>query len=787
MARKTLTKQGPPTDRVDGYAVLPNEALESPSMLTKAVQDGYTNLITGIGDYTRDKTYGGQQSGPAFLPRFLTGPQCEDRWRGSDLGGRIIETIPNEMTREGWEITIQPDDATDVDDLSPEQKILQNMDDFGGGAPPAALGIPAPPHQPGALPDIDDESSRIVEALELEQRDLGARHAIREALCYERAFGGGAVFLGVDDGNMDLTTPLDLDRIRSVKHLTAYQGGWDGELVAWRYYNDPRKAKFGEPEIYQLRNLGVPIAMPPAPGEKGYVPQMPPAGPTGALVFYVHESRLLIFGGTAVSRRARVQMRGWGDTLFMRCDETLSQFGQTWGGIAILMQEWSQGVLSIEGLAALIASNDPKAQGKIVQRAQLLQITQSIARMRLIDAKEKYSREMTPMSGVSEVLSQFSLRLAAAAGMPVSMLMGQVKGGLGDAGNTDMRFFNDQTKSAQVDRLMPQVRRLTQIQLRAKQGPTKGIEPKRWNVTPKPLYQLNEQELAELRNKQATTDVAYVNAGVVSAEEVAASRFGGSDYSTDTVLDLEGRQKMGRAQAAAPALPPKPPGPGALPPGSTDKPLERPGGSPPVAKEMTGGPGLPEVQAKSAEGPATKGDAGEQPRVPAGQKGGGEFGSEGGGASSKKEPEGHAKAPAEAAHATEGSGKSETPAAALVLRASRNGGFTFNAVSGKFPKSGYSVSIHQDRETVIPADHALTMADVEAFAEKNTDLLKGTKGAHFGAWHDEETGKTYLDVSHIEKDRDKAIALARANNQEGIYDLAAGKTIITKAEKERRR
>ncbi len=126
-------KKSTPTDRIDGHALVPLEASDPPSMLSRETQDGYTNLLTGIGDFTRDKTYGGQMSGPDFLPRFLTGAQCENRWRGSDLGGRVVETLPNEMTREWIDISIQPDDASDNDPkaLTPEREALERADLFG--------------------------------------------------------------------------------------------------------------------------------------------------------------------------------------------------------------------------------------------------------------------------------------------------------------------------------------------------------------------------------------------------------------------------------------------------------------------------------------------------------------------------------------------------------------------------------------------------------------------------------------------------------------------------------
>jgi len=546
----------PTADKKDGYSLKENESTAD----RYANMDGFVNELTGIGDWNLDKTLAGKPGGPDFIVTFLSGVECENRWRGSDLGQRIVETIPDEMTRKGWELSVQPeeDDELDLDD---------KLDAFPQAMPAA------PKDDPGVLPDKDESTQTIIEAMDAKIRKLSAVAALREALAYERAFGGGGILLGVDDGETDLTRPLDLDKVKSVKHLTAFRGGWDGELIAWSYYIDPRAARFGEPEIYQLRNLGVPIAAPPAPGSiDNYKPQPIPVGPSGSYNFFVHESRLLVFPGMAVSRRARVQMRGWGDSVFTRINEVLSQYNQTWGSVAVLMQEWAAGVLSIDGYAELAANKDN--EGLLAQRARMLQLTKSISRMLIIDKEEEFKREIAPLTGIGEVLNQFALRVAMAADMPVSLLTGQVKGGLGDAGNTDIRFFYDRVASRQSDRLLPQTQRLYTVLFRAKDGPTEGKLPKRWSIDMRPLYQTTEMEDATLRKTVAETDQIYVTQSVLTPEEVAASRFGGSKWSAETVLDLDGRKELAKIKEAAP--PPPAPAPPSFPP--------KAGGAPPPAK-----------------------------------------------------------------------------------------------------------------------------------------------------------------------------------------------------------
>lgn len=503
-------------------------------MLRESRMDAYRNELTSIGYWLKDKTYGGRQGGPLFEVDFITNIAAENRWRGSDLGGRIVETIPEEMTREGWEITIQPSDEDDEDD--------ERADAF----PVPGMWPPEPPKNPGVLPEAADETQGLIEALAGEQDELGAVAAIYRALSYERAYGGGAVMIGADDGQEDLSQPLDEERISEIRYLNTFSGGWQGEMVAWSYYSDPRSPKYGMPEIYMVMNDGVPITRLAAPGAPLPAAVVPTTEPTAyaPLIWWVHESRFLLFPGTAVSNRARVQMRGWGDSIFTRVDRVLSTYDQTWGGIANLMTDFSQGVLSVPNLLEMLSANNKPATLKLTDRARAIMLSRSIANMMLIDSDEEFKRDTAPLAGIPDILAQFGLRLAAAAEMPLSLLMGQVKGGLGDAGNTDLRFFYDKVASRQKQRLMPQIKRLVHLQMLAKQGPASGSEPARWNVRFNPLYRMTEKEQAELRKIVADSDHIYIADSVVTPEEVAASRFGGSEWTMETTIDFDGRAKM---------------------------------------------------------------------------------------------------------------------------------------------------------------------------------------------------------------------------------------------------
>ena len=163
--------------------------------------DGYSNELTGIGNYLYDKTRGGANGIGMDVHRF-TGVEAETRYRGSDLGARVVGVIPDEMTREGWTLQVQPteEEAVTASDpiaqrdaalRSPRRaavawRMLAARGDSAFraralaharrwdalAADPAAqaqaqAGQPPPaPPPPGPLPKLNDEGIELAEAME---------------------------------------------------------------------------------------------------------------------------------------------------------------------------------------------------------------------------------------------------------------------------------------------------------------------------------------------------------------------------------------------------------------------------------------------------------------------------------------------------------------------------------------------------------------------------------------------------------------------------------------------
>lgn len=494
----------------------------------EAKTDGWQSILTGLGT-ARDKRTSG-----FFGIEVVTDIEARELWRGDDLAAHAIETYPDEMLRAGWDLTI----AVDEDD------------------------------EDGA--DRAREVSSEVESLLV---DLGCDDAMRDALCKERAFGGAAIWPVINDGASNLAVPLREQLIVSVDRLVVFE---PRELHPEVYYVDPTKPNYGKPAIYRLQPLaafGVPSPSP----------------------IYIHESRLILFPGIQVSRGQISPLPGWGDGILTRVKDVLRDYNMGFSSASHLLHDFAQAIFKVRGLFAAVAADEA---GLMKRRMEIMDASRSILRAILLDAgdaggnAEEFTRQTTALTGIPEVLDRLVQRLAAALEEPVSRFMGIAPAGLNATGVGDQTWFYDRVSQKQDKHLRPRLKRLVRLIFLSKSGPTSGAEPDQWSIEFCPLWQPSEMEMVNARKVQSDVDVAYINAQVLSPEDVTKSRFGDDGYSFDTKVDLKALLKMQKAMLQQAAMQPSPaqPAPGA--PGQNGQ-----GGKPPGA----GGPG-PSDQAQARAG-----------------------------------------------------------------------------------------------------------------------------------------------------------------------------------------
>lgn len=416
--------------------------------------DDWANIISGMGVLGKDK-----RLGTTFYADVVTYTDALELWRGDDLAARIVETYPDNMLREGWNLKID--------------------NDADGNA--------------------DADAKTLIKAVETRWHDLGLSAALHQALCYENALGGAAILLGANDGSVDLALPLVVDRVRDFSWLTVLE---PRELSPISWYTNPRDRKFGQPEIYQITPIVV-----GSPKTTDLV--------ESAQLMKVHESRLIIFPGIKVSR---IQQRGtfgfWGDSVFTRCIRVLRDFNAAWAGAGVLVTDFAQPVFKMQGLAEIMESDN---RALFQSRMQAIALAMSTARAVLIDTEEDYSRQQTPVTGLPELLNLFIKRLCAAADIPVSIMFGESPGGLnaGSASGDQVRMFYDRAASKQEKKLLGPITLVTELIMQ-----TMGGEPDSWCIEFEPLWQESAKEQADTAEVDSRIDKTYFEMGAISAEEI---------------------------------------------------------------------------------------------------------------------------------------------------------------------------------------------------------------------------------------------------------------------------
>lgn len=491
-------------------------------------------------------------------PQVFDQRDLENFYRGNDLAKRICNLPAFEMTRKGWELDID-EDGDDVADIK------KGVHEY--------------------------------------HKKLGVRRRVFQAAAFSRLYGRAYLLLGIDDGQK-ADKPVNWDRVRALRYVNLLDP-W--ALRVFEIERDPFSPDFGKPKLYQLNTTSQASTM-------------------------VHASRVIPFDGSVMTPYMERQGTGAAtstagvayvpDSVFVPLYKVLRDYDSTWDSAAILIQDFSQAVIKMRGLAEMMAANGEKA---VRDRMEILDTSRSVLRAVLLDAElEDFSRTPTPLTGLPDLMDRWLHRVSAASEIPITLLFGMSPGGMNATGDSDLENFYNAIEAKQESDLRPALDTLVRAVLCAKDGPTEGAEPETWKVCFNKLWQLDELETATLRKTIAETDQIYITNQVTAPNEVALSRFGGEEYSIETTIDVAAHDdkaamadEVAKAEAAAlvaqhnaAANPPAPGEPAPADPVSAKEPHERAttsqptgpaGGSVSTPAAPVGGP-APLAVAPAAEG-----------------------------------------------------------------------------------------------------------------------------------------------------------------------------------------
>lgn len=165
--------------------------------MSKINEDGWLNVITGLGIKGRDKRV---SSDYRYSRQAKT--DVEHLYAIDDMAEKVVDYLPEEMQREGFEIFHSEDKGR------LEEKLLNIFKSLDG-----------PSH-------------------------------FDKALKWARLYGGSGIIMGINDG-LDPSEPVDLNRVKSIDFLNVMHR-WELHPQSSYIQDDPAKPDFGMPELYQI-------------------------------------------------------------------------------------------------------------------------------------------------------------------------------------------------------------------------------------------------------------------------------------------------------------------------------------------------------------------------------------------------------------------------------------------------------------------------------------------------------------------------------------------------------
>jgi phage-related protein (TIGR01555 family) len=284
------------------------------------------------------------------------------------------------------------------------------------------------------------------------------------------------------------------------------------ELRVKSWYTDPMSSKFGLPAVYWLTRKGM-----------GGVA-------TGQIA--IHESRMILCGGALTPSDTKIVNQGRDDSVITAAYEALKQAGSNWASVSNMIHDMSVAVYKLNGYIDALAS---EGESTMRRRFAAMDMQRAVTRCIAIDKEDEEFEyvERGTVSGTDKLIDKTFLRLAAAARMPVTKLLGQSPAGMNATGESDTRIWYDQVGKCQTDEMAPDLERLA-----------KAFDPgAEWTIEFPSLWQETAGEKQTRLKTQADTDKGYVDSGILLPEEIAASRFGkGNEHGLE--IDLETRQEL---------------------------------------------------------------------------------------------------------------------------------------------------------------------------------------------------------------------------------------------------
>lgn len=349
--------------------------------------------------------------------------------------------------------------------------------------------------------------------------NLRVKSKFYEAWFTARLYGGALLLMVADD--LDAKRwylPLEAKKVKNIKSLilfNRYEVNIDTKLTS-----DINSPNFGLPDSYSIitNNQNETLNN-----------------------IKIHHSRFIRFDGSYLPKRLFELNEYWHDSFLSNLFDDISNYNQVTSAISNLLIDFRMTVYKMKGLSDMLSNEESE---KLLQaRIELFDKCKSNLKTIVIDQDGEEITQTTPstLSGIDKLLSKPETSLIAKSGLPHTILFGESPSGLGATGESEKSDFVFEVKAQQEAVLKPRIDYLLGILFKSDIILIPEEELRKISYSFNDIYTLSDKEVSEIRKNMADADEKYYSSGILSAEEIALSRFGSEKYSLDTALNIEKR------------------------------------------------------------------------------------------------------------------------------------------------------------------------------------------------------------------------------------------------------
>lgn len=333
----------------------------------------------------------------------------------------------------------------------------------------------------------EEDNSEAIKQIEECYERLNVRDVFRKAIETDGLFGRGQILVQIKDHDGKLANPLLLTEKTiakgSLKALVNIEPMWTTPAP----YNaiDPTLPDFYKPKAWYV------------------------------MAQEIHASRLFTLISRPVPDMLKPAYNFGGVSMTQLMMPYVERWLRTVDSVSDLLHSFSLSGIKTDMSAILSGSDD--GDTNIMLRAELYnRLRDNRGLMLLSKDEEEFFQFNTPLSGLDALLAQSQEQMAAPSHTPLVKLLGITPSGLNASTEGEISVYYDHIRAMQENLLrdpLDKLLKLVQLHLFGKVND---------NITFDfvPLQQMSETDLSTIRKSDTDRDVAYIQAGVVSAEEV---------------------------------------------------------------------------------------------------------------------------------------------------------------------------------------------------------------------------------------------------------------------------